>query len=60
MGPETAVIGTASPDRGADLAYLGGHEALVAFAARALSRVELLEALIERAGGVEPGVKAFA
>jgi Asp-tRNA(Asn)/Glu-tRNA(Gln) amidotransferase A subunit family amidase len=60
MGPETAVIGTASPDRGGALAYLGGHEALVAFAARALSPVELLEALIERATRVEPAVNAFA
>jgi Asp-tRNA(Asn)/Glu-tRNA(Gln) amidotransferase A subunit family amidase len=60
MGPETAVIGTAKPDRSADLAYLGGTEALVAFAARALSPVELLEALIERAARVEPAVNAFA
>ncbi len=60
MGPETAVIGTASADRGADLAYLGGAEALVAFASRSLSPVELLEALIERAGRVEPAVNAFA
>jgi aspartyl-tRNA(Asn)/glutamyl-tRNA(Gln) amidotransferase subunit A len=60
MGSETAVIGTASPDRSADLAYLGAREALVAFAARALSPVELLDALIERAARVEPVVNAFA
>jgi Asp-tRNA(Asn)/Glu-tRNA(Gln) amidotransferase A subunit family amidase len=60
MGPETAVIGTPRPDRSADLAYLGATEALVAFAARALSPVELLEALIERAVAVEPAVNAFA
>src|SRR6185437_3927949 len=60
MGPETAVIGTARPSRSADLAYLGATEALVAFAARALSPVELLEALIERAAAVEPRVNAFA
>src|ERR1700709_158485 len=60
MSPETAVIGTASPNRSADLAYLGASEALVAFAARALSPVELLEALIERAAAVEPAVNAFA
>ncbi len=60
MGPETAVIGTARPNRSADLAYLGANEALVAFAARALSPVELLDALIERAAAVEPAVNAFA
>jgi len=57
---ETAVIGTATPDRSADLAYLGGSEALAAFAARELSPVELLEALIERAARVEPAVNALA
>lgn len=60
MGPQTAVIATTSPDRGADLAYLGAVEALAAFAGRALSPVELLEALIERAAIVEPAVNAFA
>ncbi|HEY2056456.1 MAG TPA: amidase [Solirubrobacterales bacterium] len=60
MGPETAVIGAAGSNRGTDLAYLGATEALVAFAARALSPVELLEALIERAAVVEPAVNAFA
>ncbi len=60
MAPETAVIGTDSPNRSADLAYLGASEALVAFAARALSPVELLDALIERAAAVEPAVNAFA
>jgi aspartyl-tRNA(Asn)/glutamyl-tRNA(Gln) amidotransferase subunit A len=42
------------------LAYLGGAEALRAFAALELSPVELLEALIERAAVVEPAVNAFA
>jgi aspartyl-tRNA(Asn)/glutamyl-tRNA(Gln) amidotransferase subunit A len=60
MGPETAVADTAGPSRSADLAYLGATEALVAFAARALSPLELLEALIERAARVEPTVNAFA
>lgn len=61
MGPETAVIGgTVGPNRSSDLVYLGAAEALVAFAARALSPVELLEALIERAAAVEPEVNAFA
>jgi aspartyl-tRNA(Asn)/glutamyl-tRNA(Gln) amidotransferase subunit A len=60
MGPETAVIGAASRGGSADLAYLGASEALVAFAARALSPVELLEASIERAAAVEPAVNAFA
>jgi aspartyl-tRNA(Asn)/glutamyl-tRNA(Gln) amidotransferase subunit A len=60
MAPETAVVGTVSPSRSGDLAYLGATEALVAFAARALSPVELLETLIERAARVEPAVNAFA
>ncbi len=60
MAPETAVAGSVSSPRSADLAYLGGREALRAFAARALSPVELLEALIERAAVVEPTVNAFA
>ncbi len=54
------MIGTAGPDRSADLAYLGAREALLAFAARTLSPVELLDALIERAARVEPAVNAFA
>ena len=60
MAPETAVAGTVSFPRSADLAYLGGTEALAAFAARELSPVELLEALIERAALVEPAVNALA
>ncbi|HJZ34958.1 MAG TPA: hypothetical protein VJ204_01700, partial [Solirubrobacterales bacterium] len=60
MSPETAVIGTDRPNRSADLAYLGASEALVAFGARDLSPVELLDALIERAAAVEPAVNAFA
>jgi Asp-tRNA(Asn)/Glu-tRNA(Gln) amidotransferase A subunit family amidase len=61
MGPETAVAGSiGSERRQAGLAYLGGREALVAFAAGALSPVDLLEALIERAARVEPAVNAFA
>jgi Asp-tRNA(Asn)/Glu-tRNA(Gln) amidotransferase A subunit family amidase len=60
MGPETAVIGAATSGRGGDLACLGATEALAAFAAGALSPVELLEALIERATLVEPTVNAFA
>jgi Asp-tRNA(Asn)/Glu-tRNA(Gln) amidotransferase A subunit family amidase len=59
MGPETAVA-TVSTHRSAELAYLGGSEALVAFAAGTLSPVDLLEALIERAARVEPQVNAFA
>lgn len=60
MAPETAVAGTVSSSHSADLAYLGGSEALNAFAARALSPVELLEALIERAALLEPTINAFA
>ncbi|HVW45975.1 MAG TPA: amidase [Solirubrobacterales bacterium] len=60
MGPSTAVIGTAPPHHAADPAWLGATEALSAFAARALSPVELLEALIDRAAVVEPAVNAFA
>jgi Asp-tRNA(Asn)/Glu-tRNA(Gln) amidotransferase A subunit family amidase len=60
MGPETAVAGTVSSNRNADLAYLGATEALVAFASGTLSPVDLLEALIERAALVEPAVNAFA
>jgi Asp-tRNA(Asn)/Glu-tRNA(Gln) amidotransferase A subunit family amidase len=60
MGPETVVIGADRPNRSAGLAYLGAGEALVAFAARTLSPVELTEALIERAAAVEPRVNAFA
>jgi Asp-tRNA(Asn)/Glu-tRNA(Gln) amidotransferase A subunit family amidase len=59
MAPETAVA-TVSSDRSAQLAYLGGREALVAFAAGTLSPVDLLEALIERAARVESAVNAFA
>ncbi len=44
----------------AQLAYLGAAEAREAFAARTLSPVELLEALVERAAVVEPSVNAFA
>ena len=60
MAPETALAGTVSLPRSGELAYLGGAEALAAFAARDLSPVELLEALIERAALVEPTVNAFA
>jgi Asp-tRNA(Asn)/Glu-tRNA(Gln) amidotransferase A subunit family amidase len=60
MGTETAVIGSAGPPRDAGLAYLGATEALAAFAARTLSPVELLEALIDRAAAVGPAVNAFA
>ena len=42
------------------LASLGAAEALDAFAARSLSPVELLEALLARAERVEPAVNAFA
>src|SRR5215475_8980105 len=60
MGPGTAVIGAARPNRSADLTSLGATEALAAFASRELSPVELLDALIERAAAVEPAVNAFA
>jgi aspartyl-tRNA(Asn)/glutamyl-tRNA(Gln) amidotransferase subunit A len=45
---------------GDELAYMGAAEALAAFAARTLSPVELLDALIARAEAVEPAVNAFA
>jgi aspartyl-tRNA(Asn)/glutamyl-tRNA(Gln) amidotransferase subunit A len=45
---------------GDELAYLGAAEALDAFAARTLSPVELLGALLARAERVEPAVNAFA
>jgi aspartyl-tRNA(Asn)/glutamyl-tRNA(Gln) amidotransferase subunit A len=44
----------------AELACLGASDALAAFAARDLSPVELLDALIARAGEVELAVNAFA
>lgn len=43
-----------------DLPYLSAIDALDAFRSRALSPVELLNALIERAEQVEPQVNAFA
>lgn len=42
-----------------DLCYLSATEALAAFKARALSPVELMQALIARAEAVEPQVNAF-
>ena len=44
----------------ADLCYLTATEALAQFAARTLSPVELLAALIERSAGVETGINCFA
>ena len=43
-----------------DLWYLSANEAMALFRARALSPVELLEALIRRAEAVEPTINAFA
>ena len=43
-----------------DLCYLSAGEAMRLFRARALSPVELLRALIERAEAVEPEINAFA
>ncbi len=43
-----------------DLCYLSAGEAMALFRSRALSPVELLQALIERAGVVEPRINAFA
>ncbi|MEE2980594.1 MAG: amidase [Pseudomonadota bacterium] len=43
-----------------DLWYLSATEAMALFRARALSPVELLEALIRRAEAVEPKINAFA
>lgn len=43
------MAGAVGSHQSTDLAYLGGGEALNAFATGALSPVELLEALIERA-----------
>jgi Asp-tRNA(Asn)/Glu-tRNA(Gln) amidotransferase A subunit family amidase len=43
-----------------DLYYLTAAEALAGFRARSLSPVELMEAVIARAGAVEPTVNAFA
>lgn len=45
---------------GGELAYLGAAAALDAFAARTLSPVELIEAVIARAEEVEPAVNALA
>jgi len=44
----------------ADLPYIGAAEALAAFRARDLSPVELLDAVLARAGDVEPEVNAIA
>lgn len=60
MQSTAAEIGVQNLGHSPDLAYLGAVEALAAFSARALSPVELLEALIERAAAVEPEVNAFA
>lgn len=60
MQSTAAEIGVGNLGQSPDLAYLGAVEALAAFSARALSPVELLEALIERAAAVEPEVNAFA
>ena len=43
-----------------DLPYLTATEALARFRARELSPVELMTAVIERAGAVEPVINAFA
>jgi aspartyl-tRNA(Asn)/glutamyl-tRNA(Gln) amidotransferase subunit A len=43
-----------------ELAYLTATEALARFRARELSPVELMTAVIERAGAVEPVINAFA
>ena len=43
-----------------ELCYLSATDALERFRARSLSPVELLDALIERAGEVEPTVNALA
>ena len=42
-----------------ELCYLPGHEALKRFKAKTLSPVELVQALIDRAGEVEPKINAF-
>jgi len=42
-----------------DLCYMPANEALRRFRARSLSPVELMEAVIARAGEVEPGINAF-
>lgn len=56
--------GGAEPSRppapASELPYLSATQALQAFRSRALSPVELLDALIERAEQVEPLVNAFA
>lgn len=43
-----------------DLCYLSAVEALALFRARKLSPVELMQALIDRAGQVEPALNAFS
>ena len=43
-----------------DLCYLSATEALRMFRSRQLSPVELMEAVIARAGEVEPSINAFA
>ncbi|WP_342775154.1 amidase, partial [Nonomuraea diastatica] len=46
--------------RGAELAYMTATDTLAAYAARTLSPVELLTAVVERAESIEPSVNAFA
>ena len=42
-----------------DLAYITASDALAGFAAKTLSPVEVLDALIARAEAVEPTINAF-